>query len=152
MLDRHRTTNQAPLIARAGVLFAEVTGGAFTGLTVGYGDNDRPIILAQRSDGSEVGVEALSEGTRDQLYLALRLGSIERCAGVGSLPIVCDDLLITADDGRAAALLRVLAAAAKHSQVIVFSHHAHLIDVARNAVGSDGFRLHTIEPIGAIAA
>lgn len=152
MLDRHRATNQAPLIARAGILFAEVTGGAFTGLTVGYGDNDRPIILARRSDGAEVGVEALSEGTRDQLYLALRLGSIEGRAGVGSLPIVCDDLLITADDGRAAALFRVLAAAAAHSQVVVFSHHAHLIDVARNAVGSDGFRLHTIEPIGAIAA
>ncbi|MEG3162853.1 AAA family ATPase [Sphingomonas sp. LB2R24] len=152
MLDRHRTTNQAPLIARAGVLFAEVTGGAFTGLTVGYGDNDSPIILAQRSDGGEVRVEALSEGTRDQLYLALRLGSIEGRASAGSLPIVCDDLLITADDDRAAALLRVLAAAAAHSQVIVFSHHAHLIDVARNAVGSDGFRLHTIEPIGAIAA
>ena len=152
MLDRHRTTNQAPLIARAGVLFAEVTGGAFTGLTVGYGDNDRPIILAHRSDGAEVGVEGLSEGTRDQLYLALRLGSIEGRAGAGSLPIVCDDLLITADDGRAAALLRVLAAAAAHSQVIVFSHHAHLIDVARHAVGLDGFRLHTIEPIGAIAA
>ncbi len=152
MLDRHRASNQAPLIARAGALFAEVTGGAFTGLAVGYGDHDRPIILAQRLDGGEVGVEALSEGTRDQLYLALRLGSIEGRAGAGSLPIVCDDLLITADDGRAAALLRVLAAAAAHSQVIVFSHHAHLIDVARNAVGSDGFRLHTIEPIGAIAA
>ena len=152
MLDRHRTSNQAPLIARAGVLFAEVTGGAFTGLTVGYGNDDRPIILAQRSDGGEVGVEALSEGTRDQLYLALRLGSIEGRAGAGALPIVCDDLLITADDGRAGALLRVLAAAAAHSQVIVFSHHAHLIDVARNAVGSDGFRLHTIEPTGAIAA
>ncbi len=152
MLDRHRTTNQAPLIARAGVLFAEVTGGAFTGLTVGYGNDDRPIILAQRFDGGEVGVEALSEGTRDQLYLALRLGSIEGRAGAGALPIICDDLLITADDGRAGALLRVLAAAAAHSQVIVFSHHAHLIDVARGAVGSDGFRLHTIEPIGAIAA
>ena len=152
MLDRHRQTNQAPLIARAGVLFAEVTAGAFSGLTVGYGNDDRPIILAQRSGGGEVGVEALSEGTRDQLYLALRLGSIEGRAGAGSLPVVCDDLLITADDGRAAALFRVLAAAAAHSQVIVFSHHAHLIDVARNAVGSDGFMLHTIEPIGSMAA
>ncbi|MBE2993063.1 AAA family ATPase [Sphingomonas sp. CFBP 13603] len=152
MLDRHRTTNQAPLIARAGVLFAGVTSGAFKGLTVGYGNDDRPIILAQRSDGCEVGVEALSEGTRDQLYLALRLGSIEGRAGAGSLPIVCDDLLITADDARAGALLRVLAAAAAHSQVIVFSHHAHLIDVARNAVGSEGFKLHVIETAGSIAA
>lgn len=152
MLDRHRATNQAPLIARGGILFAEVTGGAFIGLSVGYDNADRPIILAQRSGGEEVRVEALSEGTRDQLYLALRLGSIEGRAGAGSLPIICDDLLITADDGRAAALIRVLAAASAHSQVIVFTHHAHLIDVARNAVGSDGFRLHMIEPVGAIAA
>jgi uncharacterized protein YhaN len=152
MLDRHRTTNQAPLIARAGVLFAEVTGGAFTGLTVGYDNDDRPAILAQRSDGSEIRVEALSEGTRDQLYLALRLGSIEGRASAGSLPIVCDDLLITADDARAGALIRVLAAAAAHSQVIVFSHHPHLIDVARNAVGSEGFKVHVIEAAGSIAA
>ena len=39
--------------------------------------------LANRTDGGEVGVEALSKGTRDQLYLALRLGSIEGRAGIG---------------------------------------------------------------------
>lgn len=152
MLDRHRATNQAPLIARAGALFKQVTGGAFTGLTIGYANDDRPVILASRANGSEVGVEALSEGTRDQLYLALRLGSIEGRAGAGALPIVCDDLLITADDARSAALLKVLAAAAEHSQVIVFSHHAHLIDIANRAVGANGFKLHMIEPIPAIAA
>lgn len=152
MLDRHRATNQAPLIARAGALFNQVTGGAFTGLTIGYASDDRPIILACRANGSEVGVEALSEGTRDQLYLALRLGSIEGRAAAGALPIVCDDLLITADDTRSAALLQVLAAAAEHSQVIVFSHHAHLIDVARRAVGEGRFKLHMIEPATAVAA
>ena len=94
MLDRHRTTNQAPLIARAGLLFAEVTGGAFTGFTIGYGNDDRPIILAQRSSGGKVGVEALSEGTRDQLYLALRLGSIEGRAGSG---VLADHLRRSAD-------------------------------------------------------
>ena len=152
MLDRHRATNQAPLIARAGALFKQVTGGAFTGLTIGYASDDRPVILANRADGGEIGVEALSEGTRDQLYLALRLGSIEGRAGVGALPVVCDDLLITADDARSAALFSVLAAAAEHSQVIVFSHHAHLIDIASQSVGADRFRLHLIEPASSVAA
>lgn len=152
MLDRHRATNQAPLIARAGALFSQVTGGAFTGLAIGYTDDDRPIILANRADGAEVRVEALSEGTRDQLYLALRLGSIERRAGDGALPIVCDDLLITADDARSAALFQVLSAAAEHSQVIVFSHHNHLIDIANQALGAGRFKLHMIEPTSAIAA
>lgn len=152
MLDRHRATNQAPLIARAGALFSQVTGGAFRGLTIGYANDDRPVILANRADGGEVGVEALSEGTRDQLYLALRLGSIEGRAGAVALPIVCDDLLITADDARSAALFQVLAAAAKHSQVIVFSHHVHLIDIANQAIGTEGFKLHMIDPASAIAA
>lgn len=152
MLDRHRATNQAPLIARAGNLFRQVTRNAFSGLAIGYANDDRPVILAIRTDGSEVGVEALSEGTRDQLYLALRLGSIEGRAGAGALPIVCDDLLITADDERSAALLQVLAAASAHSQVIVFSHHAHLIDVAKQAIGPAAFKLHTIDRASSLAA
>jgi uncharacterized protein YhaN len=152
MLDRHRATNQAPLIARAGALFRQVTGGAFVGLTIGYPNDDRPAILARVADGREIGVEALSEGTRDQLYLALRLGSIEGRSGAAALPIICDDLLITADDARAAALFKVLAAAAEHNQVIVFSHHAHLVEIASRAVGKAGFKLHVIEPTAAIAA
>ncbi|MBB3938205.1 YhaN family protein [Aureimonas phyllosphaerae] len=144
MLDRHRATNQAPLIARAGALFAKVTGGAFVGLGVGYAADDRPVILARRADGAEVGVEALSEGTRDQLYLALRLGTIEGRSGAATLPVICDDLLITADDARAACLFEVLAAAAAHTQVIVFSHHEHLIEVARKALGAGGLKLQRI--------
>ena len=144
VVEKHRQTNQAPLIARAGTLFADVTGGAFTGLTVGYDAGDRPVILANRVDGTEVGVDGMSEGTRDQLYLALRLGSIDSRGAAGALPIICDDLLITADDDRAGALMRVLATASSRAQVIVFSHHEHLVDVAQQAVGEGGFVLHRI--------
>lgn len=150
VLDRHRQQNQAPLIDRAGTLFATVTAGAFAGLGVDYDDQDRPAIRAIRAGGAAVGVEALSEGTRDQLYLALRLGAIE--TGQHALPIVCDDLLITADDERAAAMLRVLAVAARRNQVLLFTHHAHLIDVARGALGEGGFRLHRLEPAALAAA
>lgn len=150
VLDRHRQVHQAPLIARAGALFATVTAGAFTGLGIDYDEGDRPAIRAIRAGGGSVGVEALSEGTRDQLYLALRLGSIE--TGAHALPIVCDDLLITADDTRAAAMLRVLAVAARRNQVLLFTHHAHLVDVARAALGADGFTLHRLEPAALAAA
>ena len=150
VLDRHRQQTQAPLIDRAGALFATVTAGAFAGLGVDYDDQDRPAIRAIRAGGAAVGVEALSEGTRDQLYLALRLGAIE--TGQHALPIVCDDLLITADDERAAAMLRVLAVAARRNQVLLFTHHAHLIDVARGALGEGGFRLHRLEPAALAAA
>jgi uncharacterized protein YhaN len=149
-LDRHRQVNQAPLIDRAGALFATVTGGAFRGVGVEYDESDRPTIRAIRADGAAVGVEALSEGTRDQLFLALRLGSIE--ASARSLPIVCDDLLITADDARASEMLRVLAVAARRNQVLLFTHHEHLVAVAREALGPDGFVLHRLAPAALAAA
>jgi uncharacterized protein YhaN len=144
VIDRHRATAQAPLIERAGAMFAQVTAGAFTGLVLDYDDSDRPLIKGLRADASRVGVDGMSEGTRDQLYLALRLGAIASRGGSQALPVVCDDLLITADDGRAAEMLRVLAAAAKENQVILFSHHDHIVDIAEAAVGKHGFRLHRI--------
>lgn len=144
VVDRHRARNQAPLIARAGQLFAQVTAGAFAKLMVGYGSEDRPVLRAVRPDGSDLGVEALSEGTRDQLYLSLRLASIGSHAVGSNLPIICDDLLITADDERAGELVRVLGTAALTNQVIVFSHHDHLLGVAGNAIGTDHVRVHRI--------
>lgn len=151
VVDRHRAKNQAPLIERAGQLFAKVTAGAFSNLVVEYGTEDRPLLIALRSDGGEVGVEALSEGTRDQLYLALRLASIAGQAIGTSLPIICDDLLITADDQRAGELIRVLGTAAMGNQVILFSHHDHILSVAERAVGADNFRVHRIARVPAAA-
>jgi uncharacterized protein YhaN len=149
VIDRHRATAQAPLIERAGAMFAQGTAGAFTGLVLDYADDDdRPLIKGLRSDATRIGVDVMSEGTRDQLYLALRLGAISSRGGSQALPVVCDDLLITADDGRAGEMLRVLAAASKGNQIILFSHHEHIVDVvdvAEAAVGKDGFRLHRIE-------
>lgn len=86
-------------------------GSAFTTLAPEYCDDDRLSIVGVRTDGSRVGIDGLSEGTQDQLYLALRLASIEGRTGSGTLPLICDDLLITADDGRSGAMLKVLATA-----------------------------------------
>jgi len=42
-----------------------------------FGDNDKAILVAIRRNKEHVEVEGLSDGTRDQLYLALRLAAIE---------------------------------------------------------------------------
>ena len=92
----------------------------------------------------------MSEGTRDQLYLALRIATIAGRTN-SRPPFICDDLLITADDERAGAMLSVLAAASKNTQVLLFTHHRHLIDVARSAVGDTGFVLHMLGDLAAAA-
>lgn len=145
VVERDRASRQAPLIRRASEIFSTVTRGAFTGLTLGYSDDDEPAIRAARPFGEPIGVEGLSEGTRDQLYLALRLASIRDRSGL-PLPLICDDLLITADDARSGAMIEVLSAAATANQVILFTHHEHIVEVARRAVGEGGFRLHRFSP------
>ena len=80
----------------------------------------------------------MSEGTRDQLYLALRLAALElHLARNVALPFVADDLLVNFDDRRAAAALGCLADLSEHTQVLYFTHHRHLLDLAREAVGGD---------------
>ena len=152
LIERHRASTQAPLLARAGALFRSVTAGAYPQLLIDYGDDDRARIVAVRADGRKVSVEGLSEGTRDQLYLALRLAALQERGAGATLPLICDDLLVTADDGRAALMLKVLQEAAKTAQILVFTHHPHLTEVARRTLGDDAFRLHALTPVGFEAA
>ena len=77
----------------------------------------------------------MSAGTADQLYLALRVASVEDYLDRASaLPFVADDLFINFDDERSAAGLKILAALALRTQVLFFTHHRHLLDVAASAL------------------
>jgi uncharacterized protein YhaN len=136
-IDRYRREKQAPLLGRAGEIFAALTHGAFTALRVEYDDRDQPHLTGLRGSGDRVPVPGLSTGTADQLYLALRVASIEdyleRAPG---LPFVADDLFINFDDERAGAGFDVLAQLAAKTQVLFFTHHRHLVDIARARLGA----------------
>jgi uncharacterized protein YhaN len=76
----------------------------------------------------------LSDGTRDQLYLALRLAAIEHhVETVSPCPVILDDILINADNARASATLKVLCDLARRTQVLFFTHHRHLEQLGREA-------------------
>ena len=60
-----------------------------------------------------------SDGTVDQLYLALRLAVAE--ALTPGAPVVLDDALIRFDDERLRAAMELLKTLAKDRQVIVFT-------------------------------
>ena len=87
----------------------------------------------------------MSDGTSDQLYLALRLAALDlRRASHLHMTIVLDDVLITSDDERAANVLRALARFAEGAQVMIFTHHSHLIDVARSALSDQALAVHSL--------
>lgn len=130
-MDSYREKHQGPVLRRASELFSRLTLGEHTGLTTGFGDDDKPVLVAIRSNKEQVGVSGLSDGTRDQLYLALRLAAIEHhVSTVAPCPLILDDILINSDDSRAAAALGVLAEVALKTQVLIFTHHSRVAESA----------------------
>ena len=146
-IDRFRQENQAPLMKRASALFQAITLGSFEGLATDFMD-DVPVIVGQRQH-QPVTVAGMSEGTRDQLYLSLRLAAIERHVDAHEpLPLVLDDLLMTFDDARAAAILPVLRDLSRKTQVLLFTHHEHLVDLCQNTLGTGEFTVHQLPANG----
>jgi len=135
-IDCFRKQQQGPLLSAAGEHFAMLTGGRYERLAVDYDDADRAVLLAVRDTGAAYPVEALSEGTRDQLYLALRVATIEAYAAQSEpLPFIADDLLVHFDDIRTAAALALLADMGRRTQVILFTHHDHIATLAERQAG-----------------
>ena len=136
-IDRYRKEKQAPLLKRASELFKMVTRGSFSSLQIAYDDQDDPHLTGVRHGGRVVPVSGLSTGTSDQLYLALRVASIEDyLSRADALPFIADDLFINFDNERAAAGFKSLYELSRSTQVLFFTHHQHLVDIARNALGS----------------
>ena len=134
-IDRNRREKQGPMLKRAGSVFADLTLGSFASLELHYDQNDRPLLVGRRPSGERVGIAGMSDGSLDQLYLALRVAALENYfKDAEPLPFVADDLFINFDNDRAAAGFRVLAGLAENCQVIFFTHHEHLVELAENAL------------------
>ncbi len=142
-IERYREKHEGPVLRRAGELFARLTCGSFQGLVVDFDDQGQSVLKGVRAGGTErVELAAMSDGTADQLFLALRLASLEHyLQGKEPWPLVLDDVLVGFDDRRAAAALQVLAELSDRTQVIFFTHHAHLVALAQHTVPANPQRL-----------
>lgn len=122
-LEEYRREHQGPILERAQAFFSQLTGGLYSRLEVGYDQKDNPILRACEGSRRKVGVEGLSDGTRDQLFLALRLATIEQqLSHHEPIPFVADDLLVHFDSQRARLALELLADFSEKTQVLLFTH------------------------------
>ena len=107
----------APRISgRAQELFSRLTGGRYQRLSL------REDLSMESGAQEEVGLRGSlwrSDGTVDQLYLALRLAVAEELTP--DAPLVLDDALVRFDDVRLAETLRILREESADKQVIIFT-------------------------------
>lgn len=130
-IERFRREHRDPVLAHTSRYFERLTCGAFSAVETDFDEADQPVLVGLRNDGERLRVEAMSTGTRDQLYLALRLANLEQYLETAEpMPFVVDDILIQFDDERAFATLATLADFSAKTQVILFTHHGRDIDQA----------------------
>ena len=112
-----------------------MTSGSFENLEIDFDDQDRHRLVGRRPGGERVDLAGMSEGTVDQLYLAIRIAALDQYLDSSrALPFVADDLFVNFDDERAAAGFRALGHLASKCQVIFLTHHEHLVTIAQAAL------------------
>jgi uncharacterized protein YhaN len=132
-LDEVEQSGGSAMLRRLSAIFAALTCGLYSNVVSEPDDNGKAeLVMIQRDFPEErQHIEQLSEGTRDQLFLALRVAAIEdHLTSAEPLPFIGDDILQTFDDDRALAALRVLGELSEHTQVIVLTHHRHVLELA----------------------
>jgi uncharacterized protein YhaN len=131
-IERFRRKHRDPILSRAGVYFRKLTCASLTTIESDFDESDQPVLVGLRSSGERLRVEAMSTGTRDQLYLALRLATLDHyLESAEPLPFIVDDILIQFDDDRSRATLDALADFSAKTQVILFTHHDRVIQEAK---------------------
>lgn len=107
----------APRISkRAQELFYKLTAGRYDRLTL---SEDLSLNTSTREESTMRTAQCRSDGTVDQLYLALRLAVAEELTP--EAPLILDDALVRFDDDRLAVTMDILKEAAENKQVILFT-------------------------------
>jgi uncharacterized protein YhaN len=136
-IEQYREEKQGPMLALAGSIFKRLTRGSFEKLNVDF--ESEPLKLqSKRADGALVDIYGLSEGTRDQLFLALRLAALDmHLDQAHALPFIADDLFINYDDKRSKEGLEALGELSRKTQVVFLTHHDHLLPAVRHVFGAE---------------
>lgn len=123
----YETERQPETLVEASRFFVRLTDGRYQRVWTPMGE--RSLRVDDRL-GRSWPVESLSRGTREQLFLALRLALAAYFAQRGIvLPLTLDDVLVNFDAERLTAAADVLADYGRERQVIVFTCHESLLDL-----------------------
>lgn len=118
-------TSQPETLAIASEYLSQLTNGKYRNIWTPLGEQFPKI---DDDHGHTLTVTELSSGTREQLFMAIRLAMVERFRNQGvELPIILDDVLVNFDLERTKAAIETLnAVAAKGQQILFFTCHLHL--------------------------
>ncbi|MBB4826547.1 uncharacterized protein YhaN [Sporosarcina luteola] len=108
------------VLRQASLYFSELTGGAYNGLTVGEEGLFRVI---REDDNMLFPIVELSQATKEQAYISLRLALAESLRGTAPFPIMMDDPFVHFDGIRLSRMIKLLKRLQAEHQFIYFTCH-----------------------------
>ncbi|MDQ2854588.1 MAG: AAA family ATPase [Chloroflexota bacterium] len=119
---------------------AAITGGAY--VEVGLNPRDLSVDVKEARTGQWRDARLLSEGTREQIYLLLRVAMAEHLVTTEeTAPLLLDEVTAQSDPERKLRMLDVLHALSADRQIILFSHDAEVMEWAALALREPHDRL-----------
>jgi uncharacterized protein YhaN len=117
-----------------------ITGGAY--VEVGMNPRDLSVDVREARTGQWRDARLLSEGTREQIYLLLRVAMAEHLVTTDErAPLVLDEVTAQSDPERKRRILDVLHTLSADRQVILFSHDAEVVEWASTSLKEPRDRL-----------
>ncbi len=117
-----------------------ITGGAY--IEVGMNPRDLSVDVKEARTGQWRDARLLSEGTREQVYLLLRVAMAEHLVTTGEMaPLLLDEVTAQADSERKRRVLDVLHDLSADRQVILFSHDDEVLAWAADSLAEPRDRL-----------
>jgi DNA repair exonuclease SbcCD ATPase subunit len=117
-----------------------ITGGAY--VEVGMNPRDLSVDVKEARTGQWRDARLLSEGTREQIYLLLRVAMAEHLVTTEeSAPLLLDEVTAQSDPERKLRMLDVLHALSADRQIVLFSHDAEVMEWATLALREPRDRL-----------
>ncbi len=127
----YESERQPETLNEASQFLQAFTDGRYRRIWTPLGKNS---LRVDDADGKPLSVEFLSQGTREAVFLSLRLALVAAYARRGAdLPLVLDDVLVNLDSQRADAAVKVLKEfAADGHQIMLFTCHEHIARMFEN--------------------
>lgn len=137
-IERFTRDHQPALLSRTGALMATLTAGRWSAVERPVVGQDKDRLRVVSADGARrLTPPQLSRGTREQLFLALRLAWVaEHCASHEPLPVLADDVLVNFDPARSRQALAAFAELGPGSQTLYLTCQPHLADLATQVGGA----------------
>jgi uncharacterized protein YhaN len=123
--QEYEENRQPETLREASEYMSKLTGGKYTRIWTPLAHD---ILFVDQADGQPLSVQVLSRGTREQLFVSLRLALVSAYARRGiHLPMVLDDVFVNFDAGRTRTACAVLRDFARQGhQLMVFTCHEHV--------------------------